>query len=78
MNAKTATLTGEETIVGRIKSALSATGHHSLMELDVKVEADGATLLNGEVKSYYLRQLALSVTSKTLGVSGIEDQIEVA
>jgi osmotically-inducible protein OsmY len=56
-----------------------ALGHHLFRARQIDVCADqGVVLLQGEVQSYYEKQLAQEVVRRLDGVERVENEIEVA
>ena len=60
----------------RIRIFLSNVGHESLRHLQVRVSR-GVALLEGRVRSFYERQLAISACQRVPGVYQVSDEIAV-
>lgn len=61
----------------RVQKSLQQPGYQVLRTLAVHIQR-GAVLVQGQVPSYFLRQVAIECIKRQAGVTKIVDQIEVA
>lgn len=65
-----------EPLLGRIAQSLRQSGYPALQDLEVS-QAYGRILLQGRVRTYFLKQLAQSLVLSVPDVTAVENQIDV-
>jgi osmotically-inducible protein OsmY len=73
---ETASLNSQQRLLCGVVAALSCSGRVALRRIDIRVESQRITL-NGQVRSFYLKQLAQHVASSVTGVSSVDNRLVV-
>ena len=66
----------QQRLLIRVVTALNSCGRVALRRIDIRVESQ-RIMLNGQVRSFYLKQLAQHVASSVTGVSSVDNCLVV-
>ena len=64
------------TLADRVRICIQRKGYPQLQAVDCRSEGD-SVLLSGEIESFYMKQLAQEVATRTPGVRAVQNDIQV-
>lgn len=66
-----------DALTGQVRDALKCSGYHSLERIEVTTNGRGAVRLEGDVSSYYLKQIAQTLAMAVDGVRSLDNAVVV-